>query len=340
MIAADSKTVLDELKKNDASEEILDAGVESWSLLMKMIGENEGSNDETTEFGDLMLREWTKERLLYPSEEDGEDLITKYMLKATSASSFGSEIGVGTILRSTSSKTYNPFLLSDQEYHKSILLIIQDDEEMSVGVILNIPTSTVISLEFTNEKLGGKKKFNILERYGGRFSDASDEEVLLWFHCNEILKDNGIGEPLGFDDSLVWNVSPDDAANAIAAGTAVAEDFIVVSGLSVWEKAPGGLAGGIKGEVNNNLFEVVDPENVESAWDALLQQEIMTEENLDENISLIDLAWSECSSEDDNADDTQPTMVHDSDVSITELGDKALRRWLSAFMLSSDEIDF
>ena len=37
MVAADSKTVLDELKKNDASEEILDAGVESWSLLMKRI---------------------------------------------------------------------------------------------------------------------------------------------------------------------------------------------------------------------------------------------------------------------------------------------------------------
>ena len=37
MVAADSRTVFEELKKNDDSEGILDAGLESWSLLMRMI---------------------------------------------------------------------------------------------------------------------------------------------------------------------------------------------------------------------------------------------------------------------------------------------------------------
>lgn len=332
MVAADSKTVLDELKKNDASEEILDAGVESWSLLMKMIGEEDGNDDVSEQFEDLMLREWTKERLLYPSsEEEGEEQIDKFISKATSSSSFGSEIGVGSVLRSTASNTYNPFLLSDQEYHKCILLILQDDEEMSVGVILNMPTSTEISLE-----LGGKKSFNIPERYGGRFADASDQDVLLWFHCNDILKDEGIGEPLGLYESGIWSVQPDDAASAIAAGNARAEDFIVVSGISVWEKAPGGLTGGIRGEVNNNLFEVVGNEIVDSAWDALLQQELMSEETLDENLSLIELAWSECSSEDESIAEAPPTKVYNSNVTVAELADKALRKWVSAFMLSTE----
>ncbi len=343
MVAADSKTVLDELKKNDASEVILDAGVESWSLLMKMIGEDDqaGAGGEEQEFNDLMLREWTKERLLYPSDDEGEDQIDKFMSKATSSRSFGSEIGVGSVLRSTASNTYNPFLLSDQEYHKCILLVLQDDEEMSVGVILNMPTSTAISFEFTNEDVGGKASFDIPERYGGRFTDNSDEDVLLWFHCNEILKEKGIGEPLGFDESSIWSVQPDAAAKAIAMGDARAEDFLVVSGLSVWEKSPGGIAGGIRGEVNNNLFEVVDPDNVDAAWDILLQQEVMTEESLDENLSLIDLAWSECSNDDDvespDNEESLSVKVFKSDVTVSELADRALKKWARAFMLSNED---
>jgi Putative transcriptional regulator len=38
MVAADSTTLLEELKKNNESDEILDAGLDSWRLLMSMIG--------------------------------------------------------------------------------------------------------------------------------------------------------------------------------------------------------------------------------------------------------------------------------------------------------------
>lgn len=334
MVAADSKTVLDELKKNDASKELYDAGVDSWSTLMNMIGEDYKNDDGS--FDDLMLREWTQERLLYPSEIDGEEQIDKFMSGAASSDSFGSEIGVGSVLRSSSLNSHNPFLLSDQEYHKSILLIIQDDDEMSIGVILNMPTSTFITIEFENEIQGTKKIVQIPERYGGRFSDGIDEDTLLWFHCNDILKEKSIGSPLGPDDAPIWNLSSDDASNAIATGEARAEDFLVVGGLSVWEKAPGGIAGGIRGEMNNNLFEVVDPKYVEDVWDALNQQEMTSPETIEENFSLIDLAWSECSSEDEIGSNTTSINVYNSDVTKDELADSALKRWMSAFMTDSE----
>lgn len=338
MVAADSRTVLEELQKNGASEGILDAGLESWSLLMRMIGrQNEIDGIAEDDFNDLMLKEWTKERLLFPTDVEGDVVISEFMSKASGSNSFGSEIGVGSVLRSTASTQYNPFLLSDQEYHKCILLVVQEDDEMSVGVILNLPTATTVQFDFVDERIGGGNLYKLPERYGGRFSDASDEDVLLWFHCNESLKDKGIGEPLGMDISSVWNVSSDDASNAISIGQARAEDFLVVSGISVWEKAPGGVAGGIRGEVNNNLFEVVPTEEISSVFDSLLQQEPMAADTLEDNIAFIGLAWSEAQSaeRDHDHDDAPHTKVYKSNRTISDLADTALKRWISAFLLES-----
>lgn len=343
MVAADSTTLLEELKKNNESDEILDAGLDSWRLLMSMIGKHKKVLDEKEDsFEDLMLKEWTKERLLYPTEEEGDQLANQYLSTATGSKSFGTEVRIGSVLRSSASLHYNPFLLSDQEYHKSVLLIIQDDDEMSVGVILNLPSSSTVSLEFTNERTGIQKSFMIPERYGGRFSEAGEEEeMLLWFHDNDELKSKGIGRPLDNTEYSIWSISADDAANAIATGQARAEDFIVVSGISVWEKAPGGVAGGIQGEVNNNLFEIVPPENIASIFDTLLQQEPMSRETMDDNINYIDLAWSEGQSRDATATIRpsqlqQPTRIYKSEVTISELAEIALKRWITAFLLNDE----
>ena len=211
---------------------------------------------------------------------------------------------------------------------------------MSIGVILNLPSSSVIQIGFVNDQTGETNAFKVPERYGGRFDDASDEEVILWFHNHDELKDMSIGEPLGMDadaSSGIWSVSADDAANAIATGKARSGDFIAVSGLSVWEKTPGGIAGGIRGEVNNGLFELVEAEHVDSVWDTLLEQEVMSMDTLDENISLMDLAWSEGSSvDDDDVDDVDATAISNNGAS-GDLADTALRKWIIAFMLDSDE---
>ena len=89
-------------------------------------------------------------------------------------------------------------------------------------------------------------------------------------------------------------------------------------------------------DVRLKLQIVVGNEIVDSAWDALLQQELMSEETLDENLSLIELAWSECSSEDESIAEAPPTKVYNSNVTVAELADKALRKWVSAFMLSTE----
>jgi len=328
IVAADSKTLLNELKKNDVNvnDDILNTGIESWSVLMKMIGRGDEIVQIEDSFDDLMLKEWTKERLIFPSDEEEGDKLDGFIQKATSSRDFGTEVGVGTMLRSSSfASSYNPFLLSDQEYHQSTLLIIQDDEEMSVGVILNLPSASAIALEFEDTKTGGESSHVIPMRYGGRYSDASDDDSLLWFHCNDDLKRKKVGSRLGPDGSFIWTVTPEDAANAIATGVARAEDFIAVSGLSVWEKAIGGLAGGIKGEVNNNLFEVVDKESVECVWDILLQQEVMTKKTAAENLSLIDTAWCEGAPE----DSMQPSL----DAPVNRLAFRALQKWISAFLI-------
>jgi len=350
MVAADSKTLLEELKKNNESDDILDAGVESWRLLMSMIGKHEKVLDENDDsFEDLMLKEWTKERLLYPTEEEGDQLANQFISSAAGSKSFGAGVRVGSVLRSSASLQYNPFLLSDQEYHKCILLMIQDDDDMSVGVILNLPSASTVSLEFTNERTGIQKSFMLPERYGGRFSEAGEEDMLLWLHCNDELKSKGMGNPLCESEYAIWSISADDAANVIATGQARAEDFIVVSGLSVWEKAPGGIAGGIQGELNNNLFEIVPPENISSIFDILLQQEPMSQETIDDNINYIDLAWSEAQPKDAAAaantttttspsEFQQSTRIYKSDVTISHLADIALKRWITAFLLDNEEV--
>lgn len=331
-VAVDSKTVLEQLKKNDESGGVLDAGLESWACIMRMIGRGDEIKSEES-FEDLMLKEWTKERLLFPTEDEDNDILDALLSKAAASKSFGSEVTVGSVLRSSDASHYNPFLLSDQEYHKSILLIVQDDEELSVGVILNLPTASHIQMEFDNEKSGDHSTFAIPERYGGRFSDASDDDVLLWFHCNDLLKEKKIGEPLGMDVNSVWNVSPEDAATAIAKGEARAKDFLVVSGLSIWEKTEGGNVGGIRGEVNNNLFEVVSVEDIPHVFDILLEQEVMTSESVEENLSLIDLAWSDASPQETDNEEKEFKRVYKSDKTISELSYDALERWIRAFVI-------
>ena len=48
----------------------------------------------------------------------------------------GRDVQVGMLLRASSADR-SPFLLDKQQLHKSIILIISDDDEVSIGVMLN-----------------------------------------------------------------------------------------------------------------------------------------------------------------------------------------------------------
>lgn len=327
VVATDSSTVLDELKKNDAASELTDVGIESWKFLMTMIGRQNETSVDDDGFEDQMLREWTRMRLNFSSDNsDGDSLVQN-----SSYSTSKSAIKAGTVLRATSSK-FNPFLLEDQEYHKSILLVIQEDESISVCVILNLPTSSSIEIEIASDE-DDVVGFEMLERYGGRFNDISNDEEnnLIFLHCNDELKADNIGHPVGRGKSEVWNIGTEEAVSAIAEGKARPEDFLVISGLSVWEKAPGGVAGGIEGEVNKGLFEIVDNADVPAIFDLLTEQKPMTLESLEENLELIHSAWIDAGPiiEEEGIEaspDTSETLMN-----------LAFQRWIKAFLIFSSE---
>lgn len=327
VVATDSTTVLDELKKNDAGGELMDVGIESWKFLMTMIGKQVETTLDEDGFEDRMLREWARIRLNFSdSGEDDTPLLDKM--------ANNSQIKAGTVLRAAPSK-YNPFLLQDQEYHKSIILVIQDDETISVGVILNLPTSSSIEIQISDESDdeddgdGEVVGFEMLERYGGRFNDISDgqESNLIFLHCNDDLKAEKIGKPVGGESqSEIWSLDSEEAIQAIASGLARPEDFIVISGLSVWEKSLGGIEGGLHGEVNKGLFQVVDNLDVPTIFDLLTEQKLLTPISLEENIELIYSAWADAGPDDEVEeiqDDTQ------------ELIDIAFKRWIKAFLVYS-----
>ena len=64
MCATDSGTLLKELARQSKSVEPRDAGLETWDLLMDMIGRGETRHSCSGSFDDLMLKEWSQANLL------------------------------------------------------------------------------------------------------------------------------------------------------------------------------------------------------------------------------------------------------------------------------------
>ena len=69
MIAANSGTLLNELKKQSQTVNVRDAGLETWKLLMGMIWKGDAAEDSKDgldqEFGNNMLKEWARDNLVY-----------------------------------------------------------------------------------------------------------------------------------------------------------------------------------------------------------------------------------------------------------------------------------
>merc|ERR1712232_914631 len=88
----------------------------------------------------------------------------------------------GTLVRSCA-----PILLDEQVFHQSLVLILPSTEETTVGVILNRPYSTSVSIDGTTLPV----------RYGGRFELDDEGMPELWLHCNhQTLQEARIGEPI------------------------------------------------------------------------------------------------------------------------------------------------
>ena len=77
MVAADSQTLLKELARLSAGADPRDAGLNTWDLLMKMIGRKETAEENSGGFDDLMLKEWARKHLLSKEAGGGGAMIQK-----------------------------------------------------------------------------------------------------------------------------------------------------------------------------------------------------------------------------------------------------------------------
>lgn len=378
MVATDSQTLLKELSRQSAASDPREAGLDSWTLLMNMIGRGETAKAYSGDFDDLMLKEWALKHLLSSEAGGGagERDLAADAAEGAPASSIsieaprsrdalgslmkrmkgeGGQIREGTLLRASPTDR-SPFLLDGQEFHKSIVLVLTDEKGVTVGAILNRPAAKGLDVQINEKSTGEKKSVSIPLRFGGQYT-VKGAEALLWLHCSPALRQAEVGAPMGQNTNGIWKCTSDDVINSIGRGLAKPEDFIAISGVSIWGRFPGDPAsGGIQGEVDKGKFEVVPDSKIESVWDALGKQDVLTNDNLSLNLKVATEAWDAGSSSSNNSpangkngkssgsflpigglgdgfDEEDDSMVFKSDVKVAALSDDALLSWVKTFLL-------
>lgn len=191
------------------------------------------------------------------------------------------------------------FLFYDQEFRKSLVMILQDDDELTVGVLLSHPSTKM------------EPTLGLPIRYGGNFQylaeepdDGDSTETELPPFCLHYLGGLVGGEPMG---DFFYKASIEDAAQAIEAGVASPEDFLVIQGMTVWPKGDSDCCG------LSGSFQKIDPiENSQVIWDAwktLGSQEALSPLHMESNIDIARNAWNIAVS----ASKTNPALPNDND---------------------------
>jgi putative AlgH/UPF0301 family transcriptional regulator len=362
MCATDSQTLLKELARQSSGVDPRDAGLETWELLMNMIGRGETAKEVSGKFDDLMLKEWGRGNLLlkgdaynevgvarnplwgagigYSEGDMRKDSIDSLMKQAKDLI-LEDELKPGTLLRASSAER-SPFLLQKQEFHKSLVLIVVEDEKATVGLMLNHPAAKGCEI---------KRKLNtgpnvVPIRYGGDFSIQGTSPVM-WLHCNQQLRDWGIGKPFGGTSDGIYACTQEEAANIIGGNVAAPDDFLIVSGLCVWPK----LGGSLGSEVKRGVFEMVPRSKVEKVFAILQKQEVNNAGTFIKNFELSLEAWEQAESDEKTAirpkpdtltvgvgegfDEEDDSVVFNSSKKVSELADDALRKWIATFLLGS-----
>jgi len=391
MCATDSQTLLLELARQSAYTDPRDAGLDTWELLMTMIG-REGTAEECSgDFEDLMLKEWARENLVSVDVGGGsmravdegnraKSLVTKMMERIAATATTptivdtvtqdddddGEDIEVGCVLRASSADR-SPFLLQNQEYHKSLAIIISDNDYLTAGVLLNHPSSKSLDLELVDraDPSGERTTLRIPIRYGGPYAIRGDEGggQPLFLHTSRKLRVARVGGPVGKEDAIIWRCTQEEVIAAIGDNLAKPDDFIIVSGISVWQK--GGVEGtaisaenigyGMKGEVESGRFEVVPSSQISSVWEKLQEQDVLTKINLIKTLKQGNDAWEAAEdtsrpnvARDDDGpvtdgigegfDEEDDSLVFKTDVPVAKLSDNALRSWVATFLLGAPSL--
>jgi putative AlgH/UPF0301 family transcriptional regulator len=369
MVATDSGTLLKELARQVEGADPRDAGLDTWTLLMKMIGRDAIAMKYSGDFDDLMLKEWARKNLLSeaagggagrqlrdPEEfNDRPELVQKMLSRLEGRSSPPLE---GTLVRASAADR-SPFLLENQEFHKSVVLILKEEEAGTVGVILNRPSAqgVDIKVESPNSSVG-PKVVKIPLRFGGQYN-VQGEEPLLWLHCSAALRDANIGSPVGpYQSSGIYKCTVNDVMKAVASKLAEPYEFICISGVSVWPKVKEGGSRGIEGAIEMGDFEVVPPSSCNTVWSMLKKEHnVLTRSTLQVNLALSEETWSVAKGNSgqstqngrknnfftnmleplkglgENFDEEDDSVVFKTDYKVRRLSDDALRSWCATFLL-------
>mmetsp|Transcript_16380 Transcript_16380/g.29579 ORF Transcript_16380/g.29579 Transcript_16380/m.29579 type:complete len:682 (+) Transcript_16380:160-2205(+) len=357
MCATDSRTLLKELARQSKGIDPRDAGLPTWELLMSMIGRGDTADECSGSFDDLMLKEWSQANLVKFDYREaglaknpsfgGVDIsagtIDKVMEAAARASlSSDDDVKAGSILRGSAADR-SPFLLKKQELHHSLVLVVLEDDKVTLGCMLNHPATK--GYEVGDSKKGTSSIIPV--RYGGDYA-IKGQSPLMWIHCNQQLRDSGLGEPFGDQSKGIYKCSQEEATEAISYNIAKPEDFLIMSGVCVWPKIGSNLAN----EVKRGVFEVVEQSKVEEVFRTLQKQEMLTEENLTENLAVTNEAWQKAASSKSSPDEKEPdetltlgigegfdedddTVVFNSDKKVSQLANDALKKWVATFLLGS-----
>ena len=262
-VAADSQLLLGELARQAATADFRDAGLETWANLMEVVGQTKLVAATHNEFADLMLKEWSKQKLLgaeavpLVTAQTTQEILKSssqidLLLSRANLASRGELIGPGSLV-TASANQQSPHLLSHQYFHHSLVLILADDEVATVGCLLNRPSPHTMSLRVN----GSTVHKPIL--FGGEFAVKNNEPSpsLLWLFTSKKLRDAGLGKKLGStNNSPIMKAHPQEALKALQDGVAVPSDFIIVRGITVWTKGEKGTARGIQGEIDAGRFDV------------------------------------------------------------------------------------
>ena len=350
MCATDSQTLLTELARQSKGVDVREAGLDVWQLLMGMIGKEETANECSGSFDDYMLKEWSLANLAQ-SDQTGEIGMTKSVKGGMEISSgsvdqlmmdaaqlaLSQDISAGTLLRASSADR-SPFLLTKQNLHHSLVLVVLEDDNVSLACMLNHPANK--GYDVTNSK---KERSSIPIRYGGDYA-IKGQGAMMWIHCSSKLRNTGIGEPLGKECSI-YKCTEEDAKSAISCGVANEDDFLITSGLMVWPKR---LGGSLSDEVKQGTFEVVDSSKIIEVFQSLQKQKVLTKDNLERNLEISDEAWiksarSDTPSRDEKItltvgigegfDEDDESFVFNTDKKVSELSKEAQTKWVATFLL-------
>ena len=322
MCATDKNTIVHHLScLSEAAN--TDDGLDMWEMLMSMIGEGDTVLEYSESFEDLMLVEWVRDNAADDSDQ------TKVIAEDIEVPEDG--VRVGSLLRGPSNER-SPYLLNNQILHKSLVLLILDKNEVSVGVILNQPSTQEVELKLQNPKTGQ----GYIERVPIRFGGAHAQGPIIWMHCNPNLREALIGTPVGPVDGF-WKCSQDDVINSINCGLAHSEDFLAVCGISIWVKDQKNISKtGIEGEVRNGMLEITNLSEISGVFTSLKSQKVLSWINLFHNLRQGNEAWRRAGETIEYNDIT--SNMGGKTLPLARLSDDALRTWVATFLLGSPSL--